>query len=154
MLLSKTFGQLKTSFPYVFYQHVLINRKRLIVSTDAIQRVRFPVKNKKIFQEAKTFFVTAGEIRVAIKALAYWESSLYLTKSLYLMKFKLGLKSWKWSLNLESTKWRNFQIAFYFVRIWMSKTIILDKKIKQQWKYLFIILRRSLTEKNKKFLER
>ena len=66
MLLSKTFGQLKTSFPYVFYQHILINRKRLIVSTDAIQRVRFPLKKKKIFQEAKKFFVTAGEIRVAI----------------------------------------------------------------------------------------
>jgi hypothetical protein len=112
------------------------------------------VKKKKIFQEAKTFFVTDGEIRVAIKALAYWESSLYLTKSLSLMKFKLGLKSWKWFLNLESTKWRNFQIAFYFVRIWMSKTIILDKKIKQQWKSLFIILRRSLREKNEKFLER
>ena len=80
MFLSKTFGQLKTSFPYVFYQHFLINRERLIFSTDAIQRVRFSVKNKKIFQEAKTFFVTAVETRVAIKALAYWESSLYLTK--------------------------------------------------------------------------
>jgi hypothetical protein len=71
LLLSKMFGQLKTFFPYVFYQHVLINRERLIVSTDAIQRVRFSVKNKKIFQEAKTFFVTTGETRVAIKALAY-----------------------------------------------------------------------------------
>ena len=113
MLLSKTFGQLKTSFPYVFYQHILINRKRLIVSTDAIQRVRFPVKNKKIFQEAKTFFVTDGEIRVAIKALAYWESSLYLTKSLSLMKFKLGLKSWKWFLNLDQPSEEIFKLHLF-----------------------------------------
>jgi hypothetical protein len=45
--------------------------ENVFVSTDAIQRVRFPFKNNKIFQEAKKIFVTAGEIRVAIKALAY-----------------------------------------------------------------------------------
>ena len=88
MLLSKTFGQLKTSFPYVFYQHFLINRERFIVSTDAIHRVGFPGKNKKIFQEAITFFVTVGEIRVA-KSACEIESSLYLTKSLSFMKTKL-----------------------------------------------------------------
>jgi hypothetical protein len=86
------------------------------------------LKNKKIFQEAKKFFVTAGEIRVAIKSLAYWESSLYLTKSLSFMKFKLGLKSWKWFLNLESTKWRNFQIAFILSESEWARRLFLTKK--------------------------
>jgi hypothetical protein len=86
------------------------------------------VKKKKIFQEAKTFFVTDGEIRVAIKALAYWESSLYLTKSLSLMKFKLGLKSWKWFLNLDQPSEEIFKLHFILSESEWARRLFLTKK--------------------------